>query len=342
MKEGTRLHKELEDEVHTTVQVDITTKEDAFGLRIWNLISGLRTIRETGLTRELEVWGLVDGNLVNGVIDGVSTENPDLEVAAEEPTPSGGAQPSITQFFSPKKGGQAPARKVYLTDVKTRGTTKPANTAQLRPAKVQLFLYHRFLSEMAAGKLDYYRIFRRYNLDPDEPFSDTFLAQMASLHDGEFFGQGFDSDDEYKLPASPTPTGKDTDVEKSDDGSDFIKYRSLRELVPLLESEVKQTFPDGAASIGDTLSVEYRFRRDGSLIDNRTFPMDDETLDQYLSGTLQWWKGEREPRGVQIEDAWKCMMCEFAEDCTWRKGLDEERLKVVRQRLQTKRKQSTG
>lgn len=341
MKEGTRLHKELEDEVHTTVRVEVTTKEDAFGLRIWNIIQGLRTLRETGLTRELEVWGLVDGNLVNGVIDGLSFDHPDPE-SEEQPSESKDSQPAITDFFPSNEVKKAPTPKVYLTDVKTRGTMKPANTAQLRPAMVQLFLYHRFISDMAAEKLDYYRIFRRYNLNVDELFSDTFLAQMASLHGGDFFGNGSDFEGENISQTSATDSSREpNDMGASEDDPDFLKYRSLRELVPRLLSEVQQTFPHGADSIGHLLSVEYRYRRDGSLIDNRTFPMDDQALDLYLGGTLQWWKGEREPRGVQIEDAWKCMMCEFAEDCTWRKGLDEDRLKAVRQRLQTKRKKST-
>ncbi|KAH6685786.1 exonuclease V a 5' deoxyribonuclease-domain-containing protein [Plectosphaerella plurivora] len=310
MKEGTKIHKDLEDEVHTTVHVEITTKEDAFGLRVWNLIQGLRTLRETGLTRELEVWGLVEGNFVNGVIDGLSHTRPDPQ---EEKQPEATQdQPSITSFF-PSNTPKGPL--VYLTDVKTRGTRKAANTAQLRPAMVQLYLYHRLLSEMAAQKLDFFKVFRRYNLDPDDFFSDTFLAQMMSMHDTEFFDSS---------PASEAPGSS----------PDLIKYRSLRELIPLLASEISQTFPQGADSIAPLLSVEYRFRGDGSLIDNRTFPMDGAALDAYLGGSLQWWKGEREPQGVQIEDAWKCMMCEFADDCTWRRGLDETRLANVRRRLQ--------
>ena len=61
MKKGSTIHKTLEDEVHTTVPVEITTKEDAMALRIWNIIQGLRSLREFGITRELEIWGLVRG-----------------------------------------------------------------------------------------------------------------------------------------------------------------------------------------------------------------------------------------------------------------------------------------
>ena len=80
MKQGTAVHKALEDEVHTTVQVSTTKREDSWGLRIWNIIQGLRTLRDTGRTREFEVWGTVGGELVNGVIDELSYTCPDPAV----------------------------------------------------------------------------------------------------------------------------------------------------------------------------------------------------------------------------------------------------------------------
>ncbi|KFZ15598.1 hypothetical protein V501_02642, partial [Pseudogymnoascus sp. VKM F-4519 (FW-2642)] len=54
MKRGSEVHAALEEEVYTSVQIEIATKEDAWGLRVWNVIQGLRTLRETGMTRELE------------------------------------------------------------------------------------------------------------------------------------------------------------------------------------------------------------------------------------------------------------------------------------------------
>lgn len=84
MRQGTKAHKKLEDEVHTTVPVSITTKEDSWGLRIWNIIQGLRTLRETGITRELEVWGVIHGQIVNGVIDELTHDCPDPKYEEKE------------------------------------------------------------------------------------------------------------------------------------------------------------------------------------------------------------------------------------------------------------------
>ncbi|KAL8946595.1 MAG: hypothetical protein Q9222_007031, partial [Ikaeria aurantiellina] len=111
MRQGSAVHKTLEEEVHRTVAIDIQTREDAWGLRIWNVIQGLRTLRETGMTRELEVWGVFDGLVVNGVIDELSYTCPDRELEASEldstslplPPPTLPAdQKSLTDFLSPK------------------------------------------------------------------------------------------------------------------------------------------------------------------------------------------------------------------------------------------------
>jgi exonuclease V len=351
MQQGSKIHRQLEDQVHTTIRIDVTTKEDGFALKIWNVIQGLRTLRDTGMTRELEVWGMIDGNLVNGIIDKLSYQSPnpafEEELSSQESVAAGlpTDQSTITDFYQPKSLGKAPfsGPKVYLSDVKTRGSLKSPNApALIRPAKVQLFLYHRLLSDMASDKLEFSRIFRRYGLDQDEPFSDHVLAQLGELHD-EIFDDAFSAPDEVisapaVSPSSSLPTSSFED-EPSDSppAIDLIRYRTLRELLTLLAAELQLTFPHKEHNLGPLLSVEYRYRGDGHIIDTQVFPMDNEALDLYLAGDMQWWRGDRRAKGVPLEEAFKCRTCEFAEGCSWRKSLDEEKLRSVKARIDTKR-----
>lgn len=60
MKQGSKIHKQKEQEVHTEIPVEVVTREDKLGLRMWNVIQGLRMLRTDGLTRELEVFGVID------------------------------------------------------------------------------------------------------------------------------------------------------------------------------------------------------------------------------------------------------------------------------------------
>ncbi|TLD28546.1 hypothetical protein PspLS_04031 [Pyricularia sp. CBS 133598] len=371
MKGGTKIHEQLEREVYRTVRVEVMTKEDAFGLKIWNIIQGLRTLRDDGLTRELEVWGLVDGHVVNGLIDGLSVQHPDPQFEEELLSQSGSQEEAatlsenhkITDFFTgvnPSQDLRGPARKVWLFDVKTRGHWSLPSKVHLRPAMIQLYLYHCFLADMAAGRLDYLHVYRRYGLDPDLPFSDLFLAQIGSLHDEVF-------QDSTSTPQSPDSASQDSDYSSGTEdkttatsapssmpADERLCYRSLRQLIPLLKNELKLTFPRGEASLGQVVSIEYRYRglpkrkkeididlsmedeEDsdvGALIGHHNFNVADENLPSCLEDHMEWWRGERPANGVPVEEADKCRYCQFADVCEWRA---ENHLKLLEESRQRK------
>jgi exonuclease V len=53
MQAGTARHEQLEREVITRVEVPVTTREDAWALKLLNMITGLRQLLHEGMTREL-------------------------------------------------------------------------------------------------------------------------------------------------------------------------------------------------------------------------------------------------------------------------------------------------
>ena len=63
MAAGTARHAELEAEVLERVEIEVTTQEDKWALRALNVHAGLTQLRQTGMTRELPVFGwLLDQN----------------------------------------------------------------------------------------------------------------------------------------------------------------------------------------------------------------------------------------------------------------------------------------
>ncbi|KAL8675982.1 MAG: hypothetical protein Q9186_007450 [Xanthomendoza sp. 1 TL-2023] len=352
MKQGTVVHKILEEEVHQTVAVNIRSREDAWGLRIWNIIQGLRTLRETGMTRELEVWGVFDGLVVNGVIDELSYICPDRELEAAEfeinaPPPLPPDQRSISDFLSPNgsqtlrqdnlgiaaaelppssSSGKA-CSKIYITDTKTRSVKSIPKAASFRPTLMQLMLYHRLLSDMATNQIEPSILFSRYDLQPDEPFTDTFIAQISGIS--------------YAAPSvippkthDPDPAAFTPDIDQ-DTLDLLLSHNSLNQLWTLMMRELRTTFPQGAQSVGKVLKADYRDALDGRLIGDKTVLMDEDLLNKYLQSELGWWKGERPAEGVCLEEAYKCRSCDFAEECGWRKGKIEEareKMRMVRER----------
>jgi len=88
--------------------------------------------------------------------------------------------------------------------------------------------------------------------------------------------------------------------------------------------------PAGRDSIGSVLRAEYRSRDDGEVLGSSTLSMDDSVLKVYLDHELRWWKGEREPLGVIIEEAYKCKTCDYAEICDWRRARVAEATETAR------------
>ncbi|EMC95657.1 hypothetical protein BAUCODRAFT_34426 [Baudoinia panamericana UAMH 10762] len=382
MKQGSSVHKVLEEEVHTDVPVDVVTKEDRFALRIWNVISGLRTLRQTGRTRELEVWGLLDGEVVNGVVDFVTTTCPDEEAEVELSRQKGesasertGAQggkkqqplPSdqrtltdyltttsphasiLEQYHNGNSTGngnpwlgtlQEKSPTIYLLDVKTRQsrTLPPEGGSQLRPTHYQLMLYHRLFTALAGNQVPADRIFERYAVDPEKTFSDAFLAQMSQLSVG-------------LQENHPTVFGNADEADPGDGWQDstdtLLAHNNLSALWSLMIADFARTVsrtsassttsPSHSASISPLLTAEFRTSSSGTLLGRRSFLYNASQLDAYVSDELRWWRGERETKGVEVEEAYKCRLCEFAEGCTWRATKVEEGVRRARLRKKKRR-----
>jgi exonuclease V len=302
MKRGSAIHQTLEEEVHKAVVIDATTTEDALGFRLWNMVQGLRTLRRTGITREFEIWGVVDGLLVTGVIDEISFTCPDGGLETEDLSSGGSAGMEVTRI--PACINSMP-RKVYLTDVKTRRARNLPNSASFRPALFQLMLYHRFFSSLALGNFDANVLFRRHQVDMSANLSDSFISQVVAL-------DGYNSGLAEKGRRGTEPLDL------------LLGNNSVQSLWGLVMREFQLTVPAGTLGIGNVLKVEYRSQIDGSIFGQKTFLHQDKLLDQYLADKMKWWRGEREGRGVVIEEAYKCQSCEFADACTWRVAKIEE------------------
>lgn len=304
MRTGSTIHRKLENEVHTMVPVQVQTKEDRFGLRLWNAISGLRCLRETGLTRELEVWGVIEGQVVNGVIDELSHYCPDPSL--EEQMEKSGAHRNGGIALLPSRRpypSQAPRehnRQIYLADVKTRSVASVPLGASLRPTWMQLMLYRKLLESLSLNTVDAETVFERYNLQSLHAFTDEFVHALQGL----------------------------------DFGIEAFDYPNLLSLWSLLITELQATIPP--ASLSPILRAEFRFAKTGNVIGSELIVYATDNIDKYVAEQLSWWRGQRDAKGVEIEEAFKCKICHFSEDCSWRKTKIVEATEKSRLRRQAR------
>lgn len=70
--------------------------------------------------------------------------------------------------------------------------------------------------------------------------------------------------------------------------------------------------------------IEYCLQENCHVIQRKKISFDEKWLELQLKRLLPYWKGERPTRGVEIEEAWKCQRCDFADVCAWRTMKEEE------------------
>lgn len=381
MKQGSAVHQALEDEVHITVPIAVEKKEDSWGLRIWNIIQGLRTLQDTGKTRELEVWGSIGGEIVNGVIDEVNFECPDPQFEAKMESRNAESlktfnipeyQRTITEYLisgaeveqgqsmasalSNDKSSSQPnftsrlqnSRQIYITDIKTRTSQTLPSGSSILPTIIQLHLYHHMLENLAQGNFSLDELANRYDFDINEPFSDAFIAQVGNLN-------------QEALENAPLSQ----EVLPSQDSMDILlQHNSLAHLWDFMMHQFQQTFilpspstiptstPQSTADLpppttqptrlSPILTAKYLSNaRKGTsttpeILGQKCFPLDPTFLTKYLYDTLSWWRGEREARGVEVNDAWKCRVCEFREGCEWIQTREEEMIRHAKERIKVR------
>lgn len=76
------------------------------------------------------------------------------------------------------------------------------------------------------------------------------------------------------------------------------------------------------------LYVEYVSQDTSETLSHVTHQYDENEFKMLFFHFLKFWKGERSPVGVDIEEAWKCQKCDFEEICEWRKKKSEEYAKI--------------
>ncbi|XP_051718012.1 exonuclease V isoform X4 [Ctenopharyngodon idella] len=102
---------------------------------------------------------------------------------------------------------------------------------------------------------------------------------------------------------------------------DELMYNQKGELVlNELKTRKHNSMPSSAQDKVNCFQLEYYHQGSSGPIGNRVAPFDEAQLRAELQGYLAYWTGQREPKGVDIEEAWKCRSCLYERTCEWRKN----------------------
>ncbi|KAF9074927.1 exonuclease V a 5' deoxyribonuclease-domain-containing protein [Rhodocollybia butyracea] len=215
MKRGKSVHKKLEREIRPVpVKVKAVSKEEHWAVRLLNMIECVDSLLLLGCAREIPVFGLVDGNIVLGVIDEIvlANESPynynkkrglqslpstpqKSKRIRRSPSPS---QLRITSWVSPTKTPTIDPMDVpspdhtisnspflHLIDTKTRHKNSLPRDEDTCSSRLQLMLYHRLLTGLISttNTFDFTFFWQKLGLDPTALFSQSFLTQALLMEE---------------------------------------------------------------------------------------------------------------------------------------------------------------
>jgi exonuclease V len=148
MVAGTEAHLALELELHDIVPVETKTRADVWAVKMIRAIQGVRELLLDGKTRELWVFGSLEGTWLSGVIDEL--------------------------FVHPR------SKQAMIREHKTRSSTHPPTIAAKRVARIQVIIYKLLLDRLSSGTwIETDKFLRKCRLSRDDVFSDSVVELLA-------------------------------------------------------------------------------------------------------------------------------------------------------------------
>ncbi|TNE43465.1 MAG: hypothetical protein EP343_33505 [Deltaproteobacteria bacterium] len=196
MVQGSARHQELHEEITEIVEVKTSTREEWWGLQLFNAWACLHQLKRENICREIPVFGKVQGVWLLGIVDQLLTQD----------------------------DGQT-----ILSDTKTRRKANLPSEAQKLTTRIQLMLYKHMFDQLVTHDFPKEDYFTELRLDPDVTFSDEFLEGLREHGlPGENLGSLLESTLEEFRNASPLAKELETRYEWQTDqsylGSDIFPY----------------------------------------------------------------------------------------------------------------------
>ena len=177
------------------------------------MLSGMQSLLDLGVCREMPVVGFINGVLILGIIvssfyrnrceltgkDEI-TRQPIVETGSGKGAPEvDSKQTSLTSFFSPTKPRPVISKrthKIKISDSKTRASGTLPRESDTTAGQLQVMLYKELYDAMiqtddfdsdTSGSnvtMSFDRVFNHLGLDPTVPFSEAFIKQSRPIVTG--------------------------------------------------------------------------------------------------------------------------------------------------------------
>lgn len=211
---------------------------------------------------------------------------------------AGGLEREITVFGDPFGSGflingiidqaqySVESGELLISDYKTRRSRSLPQHSQSQGYSLQLMLYKSLLDGLTQGRTKIQLLNHSQNLSLSQQLTDGPLEHIAKCG----------------LQSVLIKTG----------GDEVTTFGAVAESVLRLIAGLQLPLVGG-------MTVHYEWQEDGEAIGTQTVEYNEEWMGAKVRASLEFWTGTREAEGVSdIEDVWKCRMCQFHDVCSWR------------------------
>ncbi|KAL1408861.1 hypothetical protein Q8F55_005675 [Vanrija albida] len=204
LKRGEKIHKRLEREIHPAeVTIACESREDAWGLRLLNMVVSLETLISLGKCREMPVVGIVRGVPIMGIIDEMTRVAVDDSSPKRRTTRDASRQVSLDAFFNiAAPRARARTHRVQVSDSKTRASGTLPRESDTLAGRLQVMLYKELVDSLLRPKppipdgqvgsglgsplptdnpSGFEVVLAHLGIDIDTPFTDVFLQQIRPV-----------------------------------------------------------------------------------------------------------------------------------------------------------------
>ncbi|KAI9026938.1 exonuclease V [Hyaloraphidium curvatum] len=305
MRDGEAAHAALEREANgPALEIEVVSREDSFAVVVLNAIGLLEALAAGILdrVREIPVWGRIAGQLVWGYLDQLERrQGVDGLVISDTKTVAGIPRDPDRKAAGP--GGLQISVYKHLFDRLVTGGDERFSDAKELLAALGLDAEAN-LSTAIVGRISAMGLIVQQDrpVTPDPPLPSTF----ATNPDGTIV-IGSDAEPE---PSSSQSTPNRPQTSAPETLSALLPHLLLRfSLLPTSTDRPELCLvPRDPGKTGHTVAV----------------PFSPAEFDAAARRAVEVWTGAREPCGPDVEEAWKCAECEFAEGCGFRIRRAEE------------------
>ena len=245
-------------------------------------------IREPVKVKTLTKEDLVSVDMINALVrlHSVAMGNTEREIKVMGRVTSQEGRGLILSGIIDQLQYKPSTRKLVIQEMKTRTTKSLPEDAQKQGVKLQVNVYKMLLDSLTQGCHDYADLLKQKGLKIDQ-----------------------------KLSQGPVQYLRETKLVK-----EIREDLTLERLSIIITQSIKALdLPPVEAMI-----VQYVYQGDLTVLGEELVGCEEAWSRQVVLSAGQYWRGEREVRGVDMEDSWKCGTCQFREVCVWRRERELE------------------